>query len=122
MHQELKFGFALEYVTDVEAAKRFYVEVMGLKVERVHPSFVAFQNFAIASDQAMGSGKERELYWFVEDAPAAYARMSRQSQVTMPMKQLPFGKVFGIRGPAGQPLYVCQLAADRPSKRIEGEK
>lgn len=35
-----RFGFALEYVTDVEAVKRFYVDVLGLEVEREHPTFV----------------------------------------------------------------------------------
>ncbi len=32
-HQEPRFGFALEYVKDIAAAKRFYVDVVGLKVE-----------------------------------------------------------------------------------------
>lgn len=35
-----RFGFALEYVSDVEAVKRFYVDVLGLEVEREHPTFV----------------------------------------------------------------------------------
>jgi predicted enzyme related to lactoylglutathione lyase len=117
MQETPRFGFALEYVTDIQAAQRFYTEVVGLKVERSHPRFVQFQGFAIASDEAMGSGKERELYWLVDDAAAAFERMSKHSQVTMPVKEMPFGKVFGIKGPAEQPIYICQLAADRPSKK-----
>ncbi|HEY4102775.1 MAG TPA: VOC family protein [Polyangiaceae bacterium] len=117
MHQVPHFGFALEYVKDIEATKRFYTDVVGLKVERFHPRFVQFSGFAIASDEAMGSGKERELYWLVDDAAEAYVEMSKQSEVIMPVKQLPFGKVFGIKDPSGQPLYMCQLAADRPSKQ-----
>jgi predicted enzyme related to lactoylglutathione lyase len=115
-HQTPHFGFALEYVKDIEAAKRFYTDVIGLKVERYHPRFVQFPGFAIANDEAMGSGKERELYWLVDDASDAFVEMSKHSEVVMPVKQMPFGKVFAIKGPAGQPLYVCQLAADRPSK------
>jgi predicted enzyme related to lactoylglutathione lyase len=122
MHQQPHFGFALEYVKDVEAAKRFYVDVVGLKVERFHPRFVQFHGFAIASDEAMGSGKERELYWLVDDAAEAFVQLSKRSEVTMPVKQMPFGKVFGIKGPAGQPLYVCQLAADRPSQAADDSK
>lgn len=34
MNSKAKFGFVLEYVTDIEATKRFYVEVLGLEVER----------------------------------------------------------------------------------------
>jgi predicted enzyme related to lactoylglutathione lyase len=117
MHQEPHFGFALEYVKDIEAAKRFYVDVVGLKAERVHPRFVQFPGFAISSDEAMSGGKERELYWLVDDAADAFVQMSKHSEVTMPVKQMPFGKVFGIKGAAGQPLYVCQLAADRPSQK-----
>jgi len=116
-HQQPHFGFALEYVKDIEAAKRFYVDVVGLKIERFHPRFVQFPGFAIATGEAMNGGKERELYWLVDDAGDAFVEMSKHSEVTMPVKQMPFGKVFGIKGPAGQPLYVCQLAADRPSQR-----
>lgn len=29
-----KFGFVVEYVTDIEAAKRSYAETVGLKMER----------------------------------------------------------------------------------------
>jgi len=50
-----KFGFVLEYVTDIEATKRFYVEVLGLEVERSSPAFIQFNNFAIASDESMSS-------------------------------------------------------------------
>ena len=30
MNNQAVFGFVLEYVTDLEAARRFYVEVLGL--------------------------------------------------------------------------------------------
>jgi hypothetical protein len=33
----------------------------------------------------------------------------------VPLKQMPFSRVFGIKDPAGQPLYVLELARDRPS-------
>src|SRR4030095_6583695 len=41
-----QFGFALEYVSDIDAAKRFYVDVFGLEVEREHPTFVQFRDAA----------------------------------------------------------------------------
>ena len=54
MSTTLRFGFAIEYVTDIEAVKRFYVDVLGLKVDREAPVFVQFTDghgatFAIAS-------------------------------------------------------------------------
>jgi len=53
-----QFGFALQYVTDIQAAKRLYVDVLGLEVQREAPVFVQFPNFAIASDESIsGTGE-----------------------------------------------------------------
>jgi catechol 2,3-dioxygenase-like lactoylglutathione lyase family enzyme len=111
-----RFGFALEYVPDVETAKRFYVDVLGLDVERSHPTFVQFGHFAIASDASMGGHGEPELYWLVDDATAAFNELSTTAEVSLPLKQMPFGKVFAIKDPAGRPRYLVELAKDRPSK------
>jgi catechol 2,3-dioxygenase-like lactoylglutathione lyase family enzyme len=113
-----QFGFALEYVTDIEAAKRFYVEVLGLKVERYHPTFVQFASFAIASDESLGGKDEPELYWVVDDAEAAFSDLSQKAEVSLPLKELPFGKVFAIKDPAGRPRYLIELAKDRPSQPV----
>lgn len=114
-----QFGFALEYVGDVAAVKRFYVDVLALEVEREHPTFVQFKgNFAIASDESMGEGRETELYWIVDDAEAAFETISSKADVSMPLKQMPFGKVFGIVDPQGQPRYLVELARDRPSRPV----
>src|SRR5512135_2435913 len=118
LNNKPQFGFVLEYVTDVEAAKRFYVEVLGLEVERYHPVFVQFHNFAIASDESLSGTRERELYWLVEDAEAAFKALSPKAEVTLPLTQKPFGKVFGIKDPTGQPLFLIQLAQDRPSRPV----
>jgi len=117
-----RFGFALEYVADVPATKRFYVDVLGLEVERDHPTFVQFKSpgatFAIASDESMdGSGKP-ELWWLVEDAEASFAEVASKAEVSMPLRELPFGKCFGIKDPAGQPQYLLELAPVRPSQLV----
>jgi catechol 2,3-dioxygenase-like lactoylglutathione lyase family enzyme len=111
-----RFGFALEYVEDIEAAKRFYVETLGLEVQRYHPTFVQFDTFAIASDEAMGNRDRTELYWLIEDAEASYRDLSKKAEVALPLKQMPFGKVFGIKDPDGRPRYLLELAKDRPSR------
>ncbi len=118
LNNKPQFGFVLEYVTDIEAAKRFYVEVVGLEVERYHPVFVQFHNFAIASDESLSGTREPEVYWLVEDAEAAFKALSPKAEVTMPLTQKPFGKVFSIKDPAGRPLFLIQLAQDRPSKPV----
>jgi catechol 2,3-dioxygenase-like lactoylglutathione lyase family enzyme len=116
MSNKPKFGFHLEYVSDIEAARRFYADVLGLKVERISPDFVQFHHFAIASDESMSGTRDPEVYWIVEDAQTAFDDISQKAEVIMPLKQMPFGKVFGIKDAADQPLYIIEFADDRPSQ------
>jgi predicted enzyme related to lactoylglutathione lyase len=111
-----RFGLVVEYVKDVESAKRFYVDVMGMDVEREAPNYVQFGQFAIAGDQPMGGTGEPELYWFVDDAESAYRELSKQAQVSLPLTQQPFGKVFGIKDTEGRTCFLLELAQDRPSR------
>ncbi len=125
MSIDLSYGFILEYVSDIEASKRFFVDVMGLDVVREAPVFVQFRDqagagFAIASDESLGGGKEREIYWVVDDAESAHRELSTRATVSMSLEQKPFGKVFAIDDPAGQPHYVIQFADSRPSQSISG--
>ena len=113
------FGFILEYVTDIEAARRFYVEVLGLEVERYHPVFVQFNNhFAIASDASLTGTGEPEVYWLVDDAEAAFKEFSQKAEITRPLEQMPFGKVFSIKDPAGRPLFLLEFSRQRPSQAV----
>ncbi len=74
-----RFGFVVEYVTDIEAAKRFYLDVLGLEMERYHPTFVQFGTFAIANDESMTCSRDPELYWLVDDAEEAFRDLSQES-------------------------------------------
>jgi len=113
-----KFGFVVEYVRDIDASLRFYTEVLGLQVQRKHPSFVQFDTFAIASDEPMGGGDRCELYWLVDDIDAAQREIASRTEIVMPVKQLPFGKVLGVRDPDGRARYLLQLAQHRPSVAV----
>jgi catechol 2,3-dioxygenase-like lactoylglutathione lyase family enzyme len=117
-----RFGFALEYVEDVEAARRFYVDVLGLAVERTHPTFIQFDRFAIASDERLGGRDEPELYWLIDDAEAAFRELSQKADVTLPLTEKPFGKVFAIKGPTGRPCYLLELAGNRPSQAVQSRE
>ncbi len=119
MTEQPQFGFILEYVTDIEAAKTFYTDVLGLKVERYHPTYVQFNHFAIANDTSMSGTREPEVYWLVADAEAAFRDLSGKAEVIMPLKDMPFGKVFGIKDPAGRPLYLLQFSQNRPSQAVQ---
>ncbi len=113
-----KFGFLLEYVNDIEAAKRFYVDVLGLQMERVAPTFIQFNHFAIASDESLSGTREPEQYWLVENAEQAYKDLSGKVEIAFPIRQMPFGKVFGIKDPAGQTLFLLEFAQNRPSQAV----
>lgn len=119
MKSKAKFGFVLEYVTDIEAAKRFYVEVLGLEIERYSPAFIQFHSFAIASDESMSASRDPEVYWQVDDAEAEYQELSQKAEISLPLKQMPFGKVFGIKDPSGQPQYLIEFAKNRPSQPVK---
>ncbi len=118
------YAFVLEYVSDIATTKRFFVDVMGLELVREAPVFVQFRDrngagFAIASDESLGGSGEREIYWVVEDADGAFRELSAQSKVTVPLEQKPFGKVFGVADPSGQPHYFVEFATVRPSNAAD---
>lgn len=113
-----EFGFLLEYVTDIEAARSFFENTLGIKAERYHPTFVQYNHFAIANDASMSGGRDSELYWLVENIQAVYEELSKQAEVVMPIKEMPFGKVFAIKDPAGKPQYLLEFARERPSKPV----
>ena len=110
-----EFGLVVEYVNDIEAAKRFYVDVLGMQVEREAPNYVQFGRFAIASDQPLAGTGEPELYWFVEDAEESFRDLSGKAEVALPLTQQPFGKVFGVKDTEGMTCFVLELAQNRPS-------
>jgi catechol 2,3-dioxygenase-like lactoylglutathione lyase family enzyme len=118
MQTSTRFGFAVEYVKDIDAARRFYVDVLGLKVERAAPTFIQFEHFGITSEQQMSAGSQPELYWLVDDAEAAFREMSNQAPVGLELTDLPFGRLFTVKDPDGMPCFVLQLAAQRPSAAV----
>jgi catechol 2,3-dioxygenase-like lactoylglutathione lyase family enzyme len=113
-----RFGFVLEYVTDIEAAKHFYIYVLGLEMELHHPTFVQFGTFAIVSDDSMTGNRDPELYWLVDDAEAAFRDLSQKTKVDAPLMEMPSGKVFSIKEPEGRSRYLLELARDRLSRQV----
>jgi len=123
MTQNVRFGFALEYVTDVQLTKRFFTDVLGLEVDRDHPTFVQFKDqngaaYAIASHEPMAPPVGPELWWVVDDAEQACQEMSKGAELAAPLQQKPFGKCFGVKAPSGQVHYVLEFAQQRPSHQV----
>jgi predicted enzyme related to lactoylglutathione lyase len=95
------------------------VNVFGLEVERTSPVFVQFKHFAIASDESMSGTRDPEVYWLVQDAEASFQAFSQKAEIVMPLKQMPFGKVFAIKDPEGQTQYLLEFAQNRPSQAVK---
>jgi catechol 2,3-dioxygenase-like lactoylglutathione lyase family enzyme len=119
----VQFAFALEYVKDIETTKRFCVDVLGLEVDREAPDFVQFKarngaSFAVASDSRMDDSCGPELWWLVDNAEAAFNEASTTTRVSTPLRQMPFGKCFGVQDPSGQVHYLLELAPQRPSVQV----
>jgi predicted enzyme related to lactoylglutathione lyase len=113
-----RFGFVVAYVDDIESAKRFYTEVIGLKIEREAPKFVQFDRFALANDASMDGRRQLELYWLVDDAEAELEQLRKRAPICMELKKEAFGKVFGVSDPSGQPRYFVELSRERPSRPV----
>jgi catechol 2,3-dioxygenase-like lactoylglutathione lyase family enzyme len=119
MAAQPRFGFVVVYAKDLDKAKRFYAESLGLKVEREAPNFIQFEHFAVASDEPLSPKGEPELYWLVDDAEAAYRQLAAKAPVSRPLESKPFGKVFAVRDPDGGDRFVLELARNRPSKAVQ---
>ena len=123
MANSARFGFPLEYTRDIQATRRFFIDVLGLELDRDHPTFVQFKDaggaaYAIASDAPMDKGDVPELWWTVDNAEQACAEMSQKAELAMPIREMPFGKCFGIKDPTGQVHYLLEFAAQRPSQQL----
>jgi predicted enzyme related to lactoylglutathione lyase len=116
--QSPRFGLAVVYVKDIEKAKRFHTEALGLRIEREAPTFVQFDHFAIASDERLSEGNDAELYWIVDDAEDAYAEIRAKAEIARPLETKPFGKVFAARDPQGGVRFFVELAESRPSETV----
>ena len=85
MNNAPKFGFILEYVTDIQAARQFYENVLGLKVERISSAWIQFSDhLAIGSDESLSGSRDPEVYWVVEDADALYQELSSKVEILLP--------------------------------------
>ena len=112
-------NFVLIHTNNIEEARAFYTEKLGLEIEDQAPNFLQFKQpggqgatLAISQEPDIqpGQGKDIELWWFVENADATYAEMtSKGIEIAQERKDEPFGRTFAIKDPSGNTLYMLQL-------------
>ena len=112
----LVFINPIPLVKDLVVSRRFYAELLGLKILQDFPVFVLFENhFAIHQAQsyhAMAFGHETEaathlqghdnvvLYFETPDLEGMFARLQDRVQLILPIKQQAWGqKVFRFYDP-----------------------
>jgi len=108
-------NFVLVHVPDIAEARNFYTEKLDFVVEDESPDFVQFKQppaggavFALSKGEAAPS-QGTELWWFVDDADATYAKLvAKNVEVVDQPKDEPFGRTFSIKDPAGYTLYMLE--------------
>lgn len=109
-------NFVMLHVRDFEEARAFYTEKLGLAVVDEQPQFVQFaQPGGQGASFAMGVSAEAqpfgdpELWWYVDDADVAHAALvAKGVEIAAPPVDMPFGRTFAIKDPAGNTLYIMQ--------------
>ncbi len=107
----------LMHVPSVAAVRDFYTEQLGLKVVDHQRGFIQFEqaghgvSLALSERPAETMGDGIELWWYVDNADATCAQFAEQGIVIVdPPTDQPFGRSFSINDPAGNRLYMLQLA------------
>src|SRR5689334_4203284 len=108
----------LLHVTDIEAARAFYTEKLGLEIdpEQSGPNFTLFQrpegvgsSLALSVEGTVAITNSIELWLYVQDADATHAELvERGVEVASPLVDMPFGRTFSIKDPSGNTLYLLQ--------------
>lgn len=108
-------SFVLLHVPQVEAVLPFYTEKLGLEVDQQQEGFAQFKSgergAVLALANGAGTGDEgTEVWWFVDDANATHEALSgRGVEIATPPTDMPFGRTFTIKDPAGNRLYLLEL-------------
>ena len=99
---------------DIEAARAFYSEVLGLRVENETPAFLQVESpDGKGSTLGVGVGEPSmtgpEIWWRVDDADAFHAALvAKGVRILQEPEDRPFGRAVSFADPAGNALYAYQ--------------
>ncbi|QBD76135.1 hypothetical protein EPA93_08980 [Ktedonosporobacter rubrisoli] len=111
-------NFVLAHVPSIAAVLPFYTEKLGFEVELQMPDFVQFKqpngqgaSYALSAEGPAEPKSSTELWWFVDDVEASLAQLqAREVPIVEGIADMPFGRTLTIADPAGNKLYLLQLA------------
>jgi catechol 2,3-dioxygenase-like lactoylglutathione lyase family enzyme len=121
----MNMGIVILYVNDVQKAKKFYNEVIGLPVveEQSGPEFVtlqpgngsllALEDIKVSSVGQFAGQRTAEIGFVVDDADAVWRLWKdRGVEMVTELEDKPFGRTFTAKDPDGYFLTPYQ-----PSRR-----
>lgn len=111
-------NFVLAHVPSIEQVLPFYTEKLGFEIEDQLPGFVQFKRpngegaaYALSEEGAVEPRASVELWWFVDDAEATLEQLQvRDVAIVDGLSDQPFGRTLMIQDPAGNKIYLLQLA------------
>lgn len=113
----LGLDFVMLHVPDLEQARAFYTEKLGLAVEDQQPGFVQFKKagmgaiFALQEHAGVSPHQGVELWWIVDNADTTYATLvSHDVEIVSQPSDEPFGRAFTVKDPAGNLINMFQPA------------
>jgi catechol 2,3-dioxygenase-like lactoylglutathione lyase family enzyme len=143
----LTFRASVIFVQDIAASRRFYEELLGLKVEMDHGASITFKGglalwqvdhaFQTIYERRPGSTEgrgrqEHELHFETTDAQAASVRLLEAGvEFVHPVREMPWGKrIFRVRDPDGHivaigehmPAVIARLLGQCMSARAVAER
>lgn len=111
-------NFVLAHVPSIEQVLPFYTEKLGFEIEDQLPGFVQFKRpngegatYALSEEGHVEPRSSVELWWFVEDAEATLAQLQQRAiPIVEGLTDQPFGRTITIQDPAGNKIYLLQMA------------
>lgn len=108
-----QLGFIFLEVNDLQAARRFYVETLGMEIEDESPAFLQLARPGGAgATLGIGIGETSHalpevVWWVVEDTDAVHAALvARGVRIVSEPADRPFGRICSFADPAGNILNI----------------
>ena len=125
----IQFLHPVAFVKDIEVSKRFYTDILGLKIVEEHDVYILFEmHFAIHQAKALEitifgkespnalqpQGKNNMLFYFeVDDLDEFFSRINGQIDLIHPIIRQQWGqRVFRFRDPDGHIIEIGEPMAN----------
>lgn len=111
-----ELNIVIIHTPDLAAARAFYTDALGLKVENETPAFLVIESpngkgatLGVGVGEPSGDGPE--IWWSVENTDALHAALvARGVRILQEPKDEPFGRSISFADPAGNRLFAYQPA------------